>query len=141
MKTQPFKGRGGLIPEASRDIGRAAAKQDAAVSADVALAAYPLAQLEDPTREVMSLNANPLLVRRGVTPSEKMEPLMHEREVAFEGLDVRVATDRVRVSLRERRDTVLPFPGRVMVRPHRLVPGLFERVARRMAAAPEKKDV
>ena len=90
MKTQPFKGRGGLIPQASRGIGRAAAKQYGAVSADVALAAHPLAQLEDPTREVMSLNASPLPVRRDVTRGEKAKPLMRELEAAFEGLDVRV---------------------------------------------------
>jgi NAD(P)-dependent dehydrogenase (short-subunit alcohol dehydrogenase family) len=44
-----------------------------------------------------------------------------------------VAHAMVRASRLERRETVLTFPGRVMVLANRWVPGLFDRVARRIA--------
>ncbi len=49
-----------------------------------------------------------------------------------------VATALVRASRRKRRETVLTLPGRVMVLANRLIPGLFDHVARRIAN-PAKK--
>jgi short-subunit dehydrogenase len=43
-----------------------------------------------------------------------------------------VAAAMVKASRRRRRDTILTLPGRVMVLANRFVPGLFDRVARRM---------
>jgi short-subunit dehydrogenase len=43
-----------------------------------------------------------------------------------------VAAAMVKASRRRRRDTVLTLPGRLMVLANRFVPGLFDRVARRM---------
>ncbi len=45
-----------------------------------------------------------------------------------------VAAAMVKASRRHRRDTILTLPGRVMVLANRFVPGLFDRVARRMIA-------
>jgi len=43
-----------------------------------------------------------------------------------------VAAAMVKASRRQRRDTILTLPGRAMVLANRFVPGLFDRVARRM---------
>jgi short-subunit dehydrogenase len=43
-----------------------------------------------------------------------------------------VAAAMVKASRRHRRDTILTLPGRAMVLANRFVPGLFDRVARRM---------
>jgi short-subunit dehydrogenase len=45
-----------------------------------------------------------------------------------------VAHAMVKASRRQRRDTILTLPGRLMVLANRLTPGLFDRVARRMIA-------
>ncbi|MBZ4418201.1 SDR family oxidoreductase [Myxococcus sp. RHSTA-1-4] len=87
-----------------------------------------------------------LLVSPGLTESEFRENRLHAEGWRQEAIPLKamsaedVATAMVRASLRGRRDTVLTLPGRVMVLANRLVPGLFDRIARRMAAPPKKKD-
>lgn len=87
-----------------------------------------------------------LLVSPGLTQSEFRENRLHAEGWRQEALPLEamsaedVATAMVRASLRGRRDTVLTLPGRAMVLANRLAPGLFDRIARRMAAPPRKKD-
>ncbi len=50
-----------------------------------------------------------------------------------------VAVAMVKASRRQRRDTILTLPGRVMVLANRFVPGLFDRVARRMIGRMAKR--
>lgn len=135
MKTQPYKGQGVLMTGASGGIGRAAAEQQAAAGADVVLAARRLAQVEDAARGLTALGVRALPVRCDVTPGEDVEPLMRETEAAFGGLDVLVnnAGPGLHGPLEALSEAQLRLANR-------LVPGLFDRVARRMAAAPKKKD-
>ncbi|QSQ19367.1 SDR family oxidoreductase [Pyxidicoccus parkwayensis] len=89
-----------------------------------------------------------LLVSPGLTESEFRENRLHAEGWRQEAIPLKamsaeeVADAMVRASLRGRRDTVLTLPGWVMVMANRWVPGLFDRVARRMAAAPKltRKD-
>jgi short-subunit dehydrogenase len=87
-----------------------------------------------------------LLVSPGLTESEFREHRMTAEGWKQDAIPLKamsaeeVATAMVRASLRGRRDTVLTLPGRVMVLANRLAPGLFDRVARRMANPAPKKD-
>ncbi|MCY1016011.1 SDR family oxidoreductase [Pyxidicoccus sp. MSG2] len=81
-----------------------------------------------------------LLVSPGLTESEFRENRLHAEGWKQDAIPLKamsaeeVATAMVRASLRGNRDTVLTLPGRVMVLANRLMPGLFDRVARRLAA-------
>lgn len=87
-----------------------------------------------------------LLVSPGFTESEFRENRLHAEGWRQDAIPLKamsaeeVATAMVRASLRGRRDTVLTLPGRAMVMANRLVPGLFDLVARRMAVSSKKKD-
>ncbi|NTX07156.1 SDR family oxidoreductase [Myxococcus sp. CA040A] len=86
-----------------------------------------------------------LLVSPGFTESEFREHRLNAEGWAQEAVPLKamsseeVAQSMVRASVRGRRDTILTLPGRVMVLANRFVPGLFDRVAHRMAN-PVKKD-
>lgn len=86
-----------------------------------------------------------LLVSPGLTESEFREHRMNAQGWAQQTVPLKamsaeqVAHEMVRASLRGRRDTILTLPGRIMVLANRFVPGLFDRIAHRMAN-PVKKD-
>ncbi|MCP3104811.1 SDR family oxidoreductase [Myxococcus sp. K15C18031901] len=85
-----------------------------------------------------------LLVSPGLTQSEFRDHRLNAPGWAQEAVPLKamssedVAQAMVRASLRGRRDTILTLPGRVMVLANRLAPGLFDRVAHRLAN-PAKK--
>ncbi|WIG95811.1 SDR family oxidoreductase [Myxococcus sp. SDU36] len=87
-----------------------------------------------------------LLVSPGFTESDFRENRLHAEGWRQDAIPLKamsaeeVADAMVRASRSGRRDTVLTLPGRVMVVANRWVPSLFDRVARRMAVAPKKKD-
>lgn len=87
-----------------------------------------------------------LLISPGLTESEFREHRMNAEGWKQDAIPLKamsaedVASAMVRASLHGRRDTVLTLPGRVMVLANRLAPGLFDRVARRMANPAPKKD-
>jgi short-subunit dehydrogenase len=86
-----------------------------------------------------------LLVSPGFTETEFRQTRLHAdgwrqnppplKEMTAE----EVALAMVKASRRQRRDTILTLPGRVMVLANRFVPGLFDRVARRMIGRMAKR--
>ncbi len=90
--------------------------------------------------ELASENISVLLVSPGFTETEFRQTRLHAegwrqnppplKQMSAE----QVAQAMVKASRRQRRDTILTLPGRLMVLANRLTPGLFDRVARRMIA-------
>ena len=80
-----------------------------------------------------------LLVSPGLTETEFRDARLEAEGWRQDAIPLRamsadaVARALVRASRRGRRETVLTLPGRVMVLANRLVPGLFDLVARRIA--------
>ncbi|WP_309891249.1 SDR family oxidoreductase [Archangium sp.] len=79
-----------------------------------------------------------LLVSPGLTETEFRDARLNaegwkQEAIPLDAMSAEaVASAMVRASRRKRRETVLTLPGRVMVLANRLVPGLFDRVARRI---------
>jgi short-subunit dehydrogenase len=80
-----------------------------------------------------------LLVSPGLTETEFRDARLNAEGWRQDRIPLRamsaeaVAEAMVRASRRRRRESVLTFPGRVMVLANRLAPGLFDVVARRIA--------
>lgn len=106
------------------------------------------AMTESLRAELASEGLRVLLVSPGLTESEFREHRLHAEGWRQDAIPLKamsaeeVADALVSACRRGRRDTVLTLPGRVMVMANRLAPGLFDRVARRLAANqnPMKKD-
>lgn len=88
--------------------------------------------------ELASENISVLLVSPGFTETGFRQTRLHAegwrqnppplKEMSADA----VAQAMVKASRRQRRDTILTLPGRLMVLANRLTPGLFDAVARRM---------
>jgi short-subunit dehydrogenase len=90
--------------------------------------------------ELASENISVLLVSPGFTETEFRQTRLHAKGWRQNPPPLKqmsaeeVAHAMVKASRRQRRDTILTLPGRLMVLANRLTPGLFDRVARRMIA-------
>ncbi|HYO51736.1 SDR family oxidoreductase [Archangium sp.] len=88
--------------------------------------------------ELASEGISVLLVSPGLTETEFRDARLNAEGWKQDAIPLNamssgaVATALVRASRRKRRETVLTLPGRVMVLANRWVPGLFDRVARRI---------
>jgi short-subunit dehydrogenase len=88
--------------------------------------------------ELASEGISVLLVSPGFTETEFRQTRLHAEGWRQSPPPLKqmsadeVAAAMVRASRRRHRDTILTFPGRLMVLANRLVPGLFDHVARRM---------
>ncbi len=90
--------------------------------------------------ELASEGLSVLLISPGFTETEFRQARLHaegwrQKPPPFQQMSAEtVARAMVRASRRRSRDTLLTFPGRLMVLANRLTPGLFDRIARRMAS-------
>ncbi len=90
--------------------------------------------------ELASENISVLLVSPGFTETEFRQTRLHaegwrQNPPPLKQMSAdEVARAMVKASRRQRRDTILTLPGRLMVLANRLTPGLFDAVARRMIA-------
>lgn len=89
--------------------------------------------------ELASEGISVLLVSPGLTETEFRDSRLEAEGWKQDAIPLdamsseAVAHAMVRASRRKRRETVLTLPGRVMVLANRWMPGLFDRVARRIA--------
>jgi NAD(P)-dependent dehydrogenase (short-subunit alcohol dehydrogenase family) len=89
--------------------------------------------------ELASEGISVLLVSPGLTETEFRDSRLEAEGWKQDAIPLHamsseaVALALVRASRRKRRETVLTLPGRVMVLANRWMPGLFDRVARRIA--------
>nr|WP_324289057.1 SDR family oxidoreductase [Myxococcus sp. MISCRS1] len=103
------------------------------------------AMTESLRTELASEGIGVRLVSPGLTESEFRDHRLNAQGWAQDAIPLKamsseeVARAMVKASVRGRRDTILTLPGRAMVLANRLAPGLFDRVAHRMAN-PVKKD-
>ncbi|WP_224250055.1 SDR family oxidoreductase [Hyalangium gracile] len=96
--------------------------------------------------ELAAENISVLLVSPGFTETEFREHRLNAEGWRQSAPPLKqmsadeVAAAMVKASRRQRRDTILTLPGRVMVLANRLAPGLFDRVARRMIGKMVKRQ-
>jgi short-subunit dehydrogenase len=94
--------------------------------------------------ELSSEGISVLLVSPGLTETEFRDARLNAEGWKQDTIPLNamsseaVAAALVRASRRKRRETVLTLPGRVMVLANRWMPGLFDRVARRIANPAQK---